>query len=395
MVDPQKLQESFEQMYGRKPRIFSAPGRVNLIGEHTDYNEGFVLPMAADKRTYVAAAANDVGRVEVHSFDLNDHAVFDIANEPVASNNNWVSYVHGVAKVLLEQGAKLSGAQLVISSDVPIGAGLSSSAALEVSVGYALLKISNAEVDLMQLALACQAAEHRFLGTKSGLMDQLTATFAQKAQALFIDCRSLELTPIAVNVHDAAIAVCDTKVAHELARSGYNERRSECEMAVGVLQKKKRSITALRDVTPEDLAQYGRLLPEPVRRRCMHVVSENERTLLAKDALKNGSISLLGKLMDLSHESLRDDYQVSCAELDLMVDLARQQPGTLGARMMGGGFGGSTVNLVRKSTFEIFATQVGESYKSATGLEPSIMIIEADSGVEECAAVNSSPALVE
>ncbi len=393
MVDPQELQQSFQKIYGREPRIFSAPGRVNLIGEHTDYNGGFVLPMAADKRTYVAAAPTDDGRVEVHSFDLNDHAVFDIASEPVASHH-WTSYVHGVTRVLIEQGAKLQGAQLAISSEVPIGAGLSSSAALEVAVGYALLKIAKAEVDLMQLALACQTAEHRFVGTNSGLMDQLTVTFAENGHALFIDCRSVELQPIEVNLPEVGIVVCDTKVKHELATSAYNERRRECEMAVEIMRQKKPSINALRDVALDDLARFGDLLPENLVRRCRHVVTENERTLRAKEALNSGNSSLLGKLMSLSHQSLRDDYEVSCRELDVMVDLARQQPGTFGSRMMGGGFGGSTVNLVRKSTFERFAEQVSDGYTRSTGIEPTITIVESGSGVEEYAAVNASSALV-
>lgn len=387
MVDLQKLQRSFEEMYGRQARIFSAPGRVNLIGEHTDYNDGFVLPMAADKRTYVAAAASEDEKIEVHSFDLDDHAQFAVADELVVSNDHWVSYVHGVARVLAEQGAKLSGVKLAIASDVPIGAGLSSSAALEVSAGYALLKTSGAEVDLLQLAVACQTAEHRFVGTRSGLMDQLTATFAEMDQALFIDCRSLELTPITVNLPDAAVVVCDTKVKHVLAASGYNERHKECELAVEILQRQKPSITTLREVSFDDLAQYESLLPEPLRRRCLHVVSENERTQRAKDALQDGNTSMLGKLMNLSHASLRDDYEVSCRELDVMVDLALQQSGTFGARMMGGGFGGSTVNLVRKSTFESFADGVAEGYKSATGMDATIMMVEADSGVEEYGTV--------
>jgi galactokinase len=392
MINPRNLQQSFHEIFGRDPRIFAAPGRINLIGEHTDYNEGFVLPMAANRRTFVAAAPTGDTRIHVRSFDLSDSASFDINDAPVVSHH-WVSYIHGVATALLEQGSKLSGAQLAISSDVPIGAGLSSSAALEVSVGYALLKVANQEVDLMQLALACQAAEHRFVGTKSGLMDQLTATFAEAGRALFIDCRSLELTPIEVNLQSAAVVICNTGVKHELATSAYNERRRECELAVEILQQKNASIKALRDVTLDDLKQYGALLPEPVRRRCMHVVTENGRTTHAKDALKSGDVTLLGKLMNLSHESLRDNYEVSCRELDLMVDLARQHSGTYGARMMGGGFGGSTVNLVRTSTFESFAEQIHDGYRNQTGIDPDIMMVEADNGVEEY-AVNAQPAPV-
>ena len=387
MVNPEKLRQSFREIFGRDSRIFSAPGRVNLIGEHTDYNQGFVLPMAADRRTFVAAAPIDDTRIQVYSFDLNANTYFDIA-DPAVVSNQWVTYVHGVARAIVDQGARLAGAQLAIASDVPMGAGLSSSAALEVSIGYALLKIANQEVDLMRLALACQAAEHRFVGTKSGLMDQLTAAFAESNRALFIDCRSLELTPIDVDLQDAAVVVCNTGVKHELATSAYNKRLSECEMAVEILKRQKASIEALRDVTLADLEQHSELLPEPFLRRCRHVVTENQRTLHARDALKAGNVTVLGKLMNLSHESLRDDFEVSCLELDLMVDLARQQSGTYGARMMGGGFGGATVNLVRKSTFEDFAAQVANSYRNETSIDADIMMIEADNGVEEFALVD-------
>ena len=392
MVNLEKLQQSSREIFGGEARIFSAPGRVNLIGEHTDYNEGFVLPMAANRRTFVAATPSGDSRIHVHSFDLDDSASFDIHHCPVVSHH-WVSYIHGATTALLEQGSKLSGAHLAISSDLPIGAGLSSSAALEVSVGYALLKVANQEVDLMQLALACQAAEHRFVGTKSGLMDQLTATFAEAGRALFIDCRSLEMTAIEVNLQDAAVVICNTGVKHELATSAYNERGRECEVAVQILQQKNPSIKALRDVSALDLEHHGSLLPDPILRRCMHVVTENERTLQAKDALKSGDVPLLGKLMNLSHESLRNNYEVSCRELNLMVDLARRHPGTYGARMMGGGFGGATVNLVRMSTFESFAGQIRESYKDQTGIDPEIMMVEPDNGVEEH-AVNAEPAPV-
>ena len=384
MVNPQKLHQSFRRKFTHDPRIFSAPGRINLIGEHTDYNEGFVLPMAANRRTFVAAAPAVHNRIHVYSLDLNDNASFDIADAPVVSNH-WVSYVQGVSRALIEQGSKLCGAELAISSDVPMGAGLSSSAALEVSVGYALLKIANEEVDLLQLALACQSAEHRFVGTKSGLMDQLTAAFAVAGRALFIDCRSLELTQIEMNLRDAVVVVCNTAVKHELATSAYNQRRMECELAVEILNQKVPSIKALRDLTLADLQQHGQRLPEAIRRRCSHVITENERTLRAKDALMTGDVILLGELMNLSHESLRDDYEVSCRELDLMVELARRHSGTYGARMMGGGFGGATVNLVCKETFEDFAAQVSYGYKNETGIDAEIMMVDADNGIEEYA----------
>jgi galactokinase len=394
MIDPQSLRQQFIDRFGKPPRIFSAPGRVNLIGEHTDYNEGFVLPIAADVRTYVAAAPTNDRQMRVCASDLNDDAVFSV-DEQLTTDKDWVRYIYGVARTLAERGFGLTGADLLIASDVRIGTGLSSSAALEVSVGYALLKIAQAEVDLMDLALACQQAEHRFIGTRTGLMDQLAAVFGEENHAMFIDCRSLEVEPIGLDLSEAAIVICDTNIKHTLATSAYNERRRECEIALEILREKKPSIRALRDVTLADFSAYESLLPEPIRRRCKHVVSENERTLQARHALKDGDLTTLGRLMSLSHDSLRDDYEVSCPELDLMVELAMQHPGVFGGRMMGGGFGGCTVNLVHRDAFESFATVITDSYKRATGLDATIQVIKADNGVEESTISDSREFLVQ
>lgn len=383
MFEPQTLRKSFHELYGQEPRLFSAPGRVNIIGEHTDYNQGYVLPMAANRRTYIAAASRGDSRVCVYSFNVEDDGEFDLDKKPGLIQKRWLAYVEGIARVLVEKGFRLKGANIAISSDVPLGAGLSSSAALEISVGFALLKLAATEVDLMQLALVAQKAEHVYVGTQSGLMDQLTATLAVKSSAMLIDCRSLARRQIPLNIPSMAIVVCDTKVRHELATSAYNERRSECEQAVKILREKKAAIRSLRDVMITDLEVSGELLPETIRRRCRHVVSENERTLLAAEALLNGNADRLGQLMNRSHDSLRDDYDVSCRELDIMVALARRQEGVAGARMMGGGFGGSTVNLVCRDNLEQFRQFVSEGYVAATGLVPTVIAIEADEGVCE------------
>lgn len=378
-----ELPGAFYQIYGRQPRLFSAPGRVNLIGEHTDYNEGFVLPMAANLRTYVAAAPRKDSLFRVHSFNLAEQLDFDLEATPEPDATRWLSYVEGVTRVLSDKVHRLKGADIAISSDVPIGAGLSSSAALEISVGFALLKLSGSEIDLMELALAAQTAEHLFVGTRSGLMDQLTAAFGLKDHAMLIDCRSLERELAAMNIPDMAVVICDTGVKHSLATSAYNERRRECEQAVNLLRKHNPAIRSLRDVTLGELESREKLLPEILRKRCRHVISENERTLSAIQALRHGHIDRLGELMNLSHESLRDDYQVSCPELDLMVELARQQDGVAGARMMGGGFGGSTVNLVSRDRLDQFRSFVSDGYYNATGLLPMIFPVQADDGVKE------------
>jgi galactokinase len=379
----QDLRNSFRQLYGSEPRFFSAPGRINLIGEHTDYNEGFVLPMAADRRTYVAAAARNDRVIRVHSSNLDEQSEFDLDQKWKPAQPKWLLYVEGIARVLEEKGFRLKGADLDISSEVPIGAGLSSSAALEVSVGFALLKLAEADIDLMQLALSAQAAEHLFVGTACGLMDQLTAAYGVANHAMLIDCRSLERQLVVMNVPNMTVVICDTGVKHELATSAYNERRQQCEQAVKILQEQNGAIRSLRDVTFADFETHKDLLPEPLRRRCRHVVSENERTLSAVGALKQGDVERLGELINLSHESLRDDYEVSCRELDLMVELARGQEGVAGARMMGGGFGGSTVNLVARDKFNEFRRAVSEGFQRETGLIPTVIAVEADDGVGE------------
>jgi galactokinase len=383
MLSPVDLRNAFFQLYGAEPRLFSAPGRVNLIGEHTDYNEGFVLPLAANKRTFVAAAPRHDRLIQVHSFNLDDCGKFDLDMTPRPTHQSWLRYVEGVARVLEEVGFKLSGADLAVSSNVPIGAGLSSSAALEVSVGFALLRLEGYDVDLMKLALVAQSAEHQFVGTKSGLMDQLTAVFGVRNHALLIDCRTLAHTLVPLSIAAMAIVVCDTGVKHDLATSGYNQRRNECEQALAILRARNPQILSLRDVSVADLETYRHELAETLYRRCHHVVSENDRTLSAAEALRSGDVDYLGQLMNLSHESLRDDYEVSCPELDIMVELARKQDGVAGARMMGGGFGGSTVNLVLRNSLEQFSSGVSEAYQGATNLTPVITAIEADDCVLE------------
>lgn len=383
MVDIDALKRTFHELYGRTPRLFVAPGRVNLIGEHTDYNEGFVLPMAVDRKTIVAVGPREDRRVRVHSLDLQEVAAFDLDHEDRANATHWAAYIEGVARVLEKRGFKLTGAELAISSDVPMGGGLGSSAALEISTGYALLTLSGHEIDLKQLALAGQTAEHLYVGTRCGIMDQLAAALGKKSHALLIDCRSLETVPVDLNLPGIAVVVCNTNVEHELASSAYNERRRECERAVEILRQVLPGIQALRDMSWEQFEKYAELLPEPERSRCRHVISENERTLEAAEALKTGKLERLGELMALSHKSLSEDYEVSCRELDVMVDLARKHNGVVGARMTGGGFGGCTVNLVAGEELNNFREFVTSGYEAATGIVPTIYVVAASDGVRE------------
>ncbi len=383
MSDAERVSCLFRELFGAEPRIFRAPGRVNLIGEHTDYNEGFVLPMAIHRGTTVAAARRGDRTVRVHSINLRETAEFDLDKPGTTRRGIWLDYVEGMAQALLGAGAALSGADLVLSSDVSIGGGLSSSAALEISVGAALLAVSGTKLDKVQLALAGQKAEHTYVGAKTGIMDQFIAALGKADHALLIDCRTLEAALIPLNLAGTAVVVCDSRVRHSLASTEYNTRRGECEQGVELLRRALPGIRSLRDVTAEQFRRCEENLPEPVRRRCRHVVTENERTLAAAKALKSGNPVEMGHLMSDSHRSLRDDYQVSCIELDRLVESALAVPGVYGARMTGGGFGGCTVNLVPRAALQRFQETVAQDYLTATGLAPAIFPAEASDGASE------------
>jgi galactokinase len=384
MIDGIFVVNSFRERYGQdRPRLFRAPGRINLIGEHTDYNDGFVLPMAIEREVVVAAVGNDGRVVRVYSLNASEEAQFNLDEPGEKQRGIWLDYVEGVAQVLKSQGELLSGADMLLLSDVPVGAGLSSSAALEVSTGMAMLSVSGLEVDKIKLALAGQRAEHVYVGTLCGIMDQLVAACGRRGHALLIDCRSLEVTQIPLDTTDTLVVICDTRVKHELSSSEYNTRRAECERGVEILKQVMPGIRALRDVSPDDFRAHEEMLPEPVRSRCRHVVMENERTLRAGEALKTGDFDEVGRLMRESHVSLRDDYEVSCKELDVLADAANSIEGVYGARMTGGGFGGCTVNLVRKDALARFQKEVVALYYEGTGMNPIIYVSEAAEGAGE------------
>lgn len=384
MIDYRLLKEKFNGIYdNRQPRLFRAPGRVNLIGEHTDYNDGFVLPMAIDRETAIAGIARRDRKIRVYSINLEEFAELDLDTETARRKGFWLNYVEGVAKLLERSGARLTGADLLIWSDVPTGAGLSSSAALETAIGFALSNLSGQPVDRTTLAKIGQQTEHEYVGANVGIMDQFVSAHAEINHALFLDCRSLKYENVPLETKSAAIVICDTNVKHELASSEYNTRRRECEQAVEKLKEFLPQIANLRDVSSEDSYKYGEYLPENLRRRARHVVTENARVVKASGALKNNDPESFGELMWQSHESLRDDYEVSCKELDLLVEIARNSDGVLGARMTGGGFGGSTVNLVERDHLERFKEKISREYQLKTGIEPTILISEAGGGASE------------
>jgi galactokinase len=380
------LSEKFQSLFGKAPRIYRAPGRVNLIGEHTDHSEGFVLPMAINLSTWVAIAPREDRRVLIHSeansetaeFDLNE---FDLNASSPLSRGDWSDYPRGVALMIERTGHRLGGAEMLVQSEVPIGAGLSSSAALEVATGFALLDDSADALDRLELARLCRQAENEFVGIRCGVMDQFISCYGMAGHALLLDCRSLEFKPLPLP-DEVKVVVCNTMVRHQLASSSYNARLEDCELGVKFLAAALPNVRSLRDVSVEQLERLKLEVPEAVYQRCRHVISENARVVAAAAALEQGDLGTFGELMRRSHSSLRDDYEVSCAELDLMVGLANDAEGVYGARMMGGGFGGSTVNLVQAECVDAFKTSVADGYEKATGLVPEIYVCAPAQGAE-------------
>jgi len=381
VVDVARLRAEFQALYSAEAQVFSAPGRVNLIGEHTDYNEGFVLPMAIERRTYVAGAPNGSSLVRVKSLTLGQSVELDLQRPGPTRRGVWNDYVEGTARALLDRGFPVVGCDLLIDSNVPTGAGVSASAALELSVGIALAMLGGTpDPDRVQLALAGQAAEHQYVGTMCGIMDQYIAAMGREDAALLIDCRSLETRTVPVRLADVSVLICDTRVKHELSSSEYNLRRAECLRASNILAQSLPGVRTLRDVSVAQFNQFASELPGVVRSRCRHVVTENARTLAAVEALTAGDLDTMGKLMVESHVSLRDDYQVSCEELDVAVDIARSQTGVYGSRMTGGGFGGCTVSLVKNDAIEGVSRAIQEAFAARGWKEPELFASKACQG---------------
>jgi galactokinase len=384
-----ELLTSFKARFGRGASVYMAPGRVNLIGEHTDYNEGFVLPAAIGFSCWVGIARRADRKLIVYSENFSEahETTWDALG--ARGSGHWWDYPLGVAWALQEAGYRLRGADIYIAGDVPLGAGLSSSAAIEVSTGYALLSTAGHAIDRTKLALLCQRAENEYVGARVGIMDQFVSCHGRAGHALLIDCRSLEYRAIRLPAK-VGLVICNTMVKHKLQAGEYNVRRAECEEAVRKLSAAMPTIRSLRDVNQEQLAQNRSLLSETLYRRCRHIVSENERVRKVAELFDQGKTEGLRELMAASHRSMRDDYEISCRELDVMVEIAVRQRGVHGARMTGGGFGGCTINLVDEEHAAEFQGRVSAEYESAIGLHPDIYICEASQGAElvETAAEN-------
>jgi len=375
----ESLRQDFERSYAKAPAIFRAPGRVNLIGEHTDYNDGFVMPVAIGFYTWIAANPRDDRVLHARSEEFEETLDLKLDALSGPPRKHWSDFVRGVAAILKERGTPLTGANLIIHGQVPMGAGLSSSASLEVAIGLALLSVSDAKLEPLDLVKACQRAEHEYVGTRCGIMDQFIAVFGRAGHALMLDCRSLEYQTFAIP-GDARLVICNSMVKHDLASGEYNRRRADCEAAVKILRQSRPEVRALRDVSMEDLEKHRSIFSDEIFRRCRHVVTENQRVLDAAQALHSSDLDRFGELMYQSHHSLRDDYEVSCRELDLLVEMAASCKGVYGSRMTGGGFGGCTVTLVDSAAVETFRDKVVDSYKRGTGLTPDVYVCSAAQG---------------
>jgi galactokinase len=358
-----------------------APGRVNLIGEHTDYNDGFVLPMAIEAGIELAARPRVDREVRVHSADYRETVAFSLS-APIAPDpeHPWSNYVRGVLWALERAGHAPPAMDVAFGGSLPQGAGLSSSAALEVATALAARALGGFELELPRLARLCQEAENDFVGVQCGIMDPFVSLAARAGHALFLDCRSLASEQIPLALGDHVIAICHSGVKHALVGSEYNLRRRQCAAGVEALRARFPAIRALRDASLEQLEACRAALSPEVHRRCRHVITEDARVLESAAALRAGELARFGRLMDASHASLRDDYEVSCPEVDLLVDLAHEIRGVLGARITGGGFGGCTVNLVARDAVEAFRDEVLGAYRRRTGLAPRLFVSTAAAG---------------
>ncbi len=375
------VKEHFKIKFGREPLIIISPGRVNLIGEHTDYNDGFVLPAAIDKVIVLGMKENQTKKVRVFSIDMNESIEIDLSNKLEQQEYHWANYVKGVIAELTKKNIVVDGFDLVFGGDIPIGAGMSSSAALEGGILLGLKSLFEFDLTKLEMVKTGQLTEHNHVGVRCGIMDQFINVYGQKGHALKLDCRSLDYEMIPFDQDDLRIVLCDTKVSHNLASSEYNVRRAQCEEGVEVLRKLYPSIKNLRDVTLQQLEENKSELSPIVFQRCKFVIKENQRVLDGCEYLETGDISSFGACMYDSHHGLSKNYEVSCTELDLLVGIASELPGVIGSRMMGGGFGGCTINIVRKENVNEFSKNISQEYNERTGLDIEIYITKIGKGV--------------
>ena len=376
-----KILDKFVHLYGDEPDLIArGPGRVDLMGIHTDYNEGFVLPIAVNFDVWSAVRKRPDDKFLVYSENFESQVEFSLGHIPYDKSATWSNYVRGVVFHLRDAEVKLGGVDMLIDGNVPIAAGLSSSAAIEMAVAYALQQLFGFEMSASDLAVIGQKAENKFVGINTGIMDQFASRLGKKDHALFLDCRTLEYELVPLDTESYKILVCDTGKKRGLVDSEYNTRRSQCEEAVRMFAQWKPGVKALRDVQPDDFEQWKDRLPEVIRKRAEHIIYENARVLKAHDVLNVGDLRAFGCLMNASHNSARDLYEVSCSELEAMVAASRAVDGVLSARLAGAGFGGCTVSLVPNAIVDEFIHRVSKDYQARTDLNPSIYVCSAEDG---------------
>lgn len=374
-----QLKKTFSSLFSAEPLIFQSPGRVNIIGEHTDYNQGFVLPAAINKASYVALSQRSDDKIVLYSALFNKQIECNL-DSIAPMKDGWPNYILGVVSELRKSNEDITGFNLVLDGDVPIGAGLSSSASVECAVAFGLNKLFDLKLSPMELAFIAQKAEHHFAGVMCGIMDQFASVFAKKNHALKLDCRSMEFEYIPLDLKGYKILLLNTNVEHALASTEYNIRRQQCEEGVRIIIAHHQNVESLRDVSMEMLNTYVKEVDIEIYTKCKYVLEENDRLLSAVSALKNGDLVTLGKNMFASHDGLTGLYKVSCPELDYLVDYVRTNSSVAGARMMGGGFGGCTINLVKEESIDDLLQVIITDYKKNMGKDLSFYIAETANG---------------
>lgn len=375
-----KTADYFKETFGAEPsKIVLSPGRINIIGEHIDYNDGYVLPAAIDKVICFAFAKNNTNTSRVIALDLNDEFEIDVTSDIKLDDNAWTNYIRGVINQLKINGYNLEGVNCVFSSNIPVGSGLSSSAALECGFIFGMNELFNLNIKPVDIALLGQKAEH-WVGIKCGIMDQFSSVMGLEDKVIKIDCRTLDYTYHDANFTDYSLILFDSNVKHSLMTSAYNERRQQCEEGIAIVKANFPEITSFRDCTEQTIIDLKDKMSHDVFRRSLFVVKEINRVIQACEALDNGNIELLGELMFATHDGLSKDYEVSCEELDLLVDLAKAEPAVIGSRLMGGGFGGCTINLVKKGHEEEIKSKFAKRYNEAFGIELKIYDVKISNG---------------
>ncbi len=371
----EKIRQKFEALFGKKPLLVRSPGRINMIGEHTDYNEGFVMPAAIDKEIICAISPNYNNKCTLLAYDLDDVFEFDITNFE-KSKKGWPNYILGVVEQFQKRGLEIRGFDCVFGGNIPLGAGLSSSAALECAFAYSFNHMFDCGLSKLKIVELSQTAENEFVGVKCGIMDQFASMHGKQDKVFRLDCKTLEYEYYDMALDDYRLVLCDTGVKHSLASSEYNTRRQECETGVAILQQYHPEIKSLRDASLELLQQYRDEFDDNVYRRCKYVIGENNRVLECCEMLKEGDLEGFGKNMYKTHEGLSRDYEVSCEELDFLYEKAKNSDMVIGARMMGGGFGGCTLNIVKIEHLDEFIRHMTKAYKEEMGLELKTYIVK-------------------